>query len=90
MARFRLLRFAFKASAAEYFLARCGLKRGAPECSSHASPLRGTTGGTTHGVYLLHGEFLGFHRSAVANAVLETVRNSMKGEDEPLTERAAL
>src|SRR6267378_2889691 len=26
-------------------------------------PDRCTTGGTTHGVYLLHGEFLGFHFS---------------------------
>ena len=28
-------------------------------------PGRCTTGGTTHGVYLLHGEFLGFHSVVV-------------------------
>ena len=28
-------------------------------------PGRCTTGGTTHGVYLLHGEFLGFHSAFV-------------------------
>jgi len=28
-------------------------------------PGRCTTGGTTHGVYLLHGEFLGFHSAVV-------------------------
>src|ERR1700730_14257515 len=35
----RSMRFVSKASAAESFLSRCGIKRRAPDCSSHASPL---------------------------------------------------
>ena len=39
MASFRLLRLAFTMSVAESLLSRSGSKRGAPVCSSHASPV---------------------------------------------------
>ena len=65
MADCRLMRFASKASAAESFLIPMWLKAESTRMEFTRFPGRCTTGGTTHGVYLLHGEFLGFHSVAV-------------------------